>query len=181
MKQKEKIHVPKWLQNELHEKTEPLTDKIIAAYQKEGLGFSRFSLQTLALDMAALGYFHAIPNPPEERPEIPVTAHTEGKEEFTKGAWVIEIPVISDDITSWVTRSVEDKEGRRVALVYGDKKEEAEANAILISEAKNMYEAIKMELWAIENGELEAQRQGKPRHTTRIETLRSIINRINKH
>ena len=83
----EKIHVPRWLQNELHEKTEPKTDKIIAAYQKEGLGFSRFSLQTLALEMAAMGYFHANPNPPEEKPtpqedstiEVLQDKHTKGE------------------------------------------------------------------------------------------------------
>lgn len=66
----EKISVPKWLQNELHEKIEPYIERIIEAYKKEGIGFSRFSLNNIALHAAVQGYYHAIPNPPENKEEV---------------------------------------------------------------------------------------------------------------
>jgi hypothetical protein len=59
----EKREVPKEIQNALHKKTEPFIDKMIEAYKKEGIGFSRYSLQEIGIQCAAIGYYESADNP----------------------------------------------------------------------------------------------------------------------
>lgn len=58
----EQREVPKRLQNELFDKTKPFIEKIIAAHQKEQIGFSKFSLDNIALQAACIGYYHLSDN-----------------------------------------------------------------------------------------------------------------------
>lgn len=108
-------------------------------------------------------------------------ATTEKKELFTAGEWKV------DNLTS-----VRLNEYIRIDQVLEldkcislrdyerfDKEGEAEANLSLIAESKNMYYALKMILWDMENGEAEAQKQGKPRFSEREGKIKEILNRIN--
>lgn len=67
MKNNKKISVPNWLQNELFEKTKVYIELLIELHKKENIGFSKFSLDNIALHSAVMGYYHANPNPTEEK------------------------------------------------------------------------------------------------------------------
>lgn len=68
-----KREVPKQLQNELYDKVEPYIERIIAAYEKEGLGFSRFSLKSIGMECAAIGYYHeADKDQPQDTTVVPI-------------------------------------------------------------------------------------------------------------
>lgn len=60
----------------------------------------------------------------------------------------------------------------------------AGTKAQLIVTAVNNYsqlvEALKIALWAEENGEYEAQKQGKPRLMERLELYRNLLSKIEK-
>lgn len=62
---------------------------------------------------------------------------------------------------------------------YHYSQEESEANAAYIVKAVNAYQShldlLKMVLWDMDNGEAEAQRQGKPRYITRKERIEAAI------
>lgn len=53
--------------------------------------------------------------------------------------------------------------------------DESEANAKLIAAAPELLEAVEVALWDLENGEAEAQKQGKPRLAERLEIFRAAI------
>lgn len=80
----DKKHVPRWLQNELYDLSMPYVDKMIEAHKKEGIGFSRFSLQSMGEQLICMGYFHANPTPPEEKPtpDSKEGLHTQGEKWF---------------------------------------------------------------------------------------------------
>lgn len=150
----EKISVPKWLQNELHEKTEPYIDRMIEAYKKEGIGFSRFSLNTIALHSAVVGYYHAVPNPPAEH--TPLLNEQEDKKEvssvgYTGGEW---------KVINWgQIAQIRDSDHNEICVCgYGDRDngipdEETTANANRIVTCVNGYDILKaeMESWKKEN------------------------------
>lgn len=73
-----KKHVPRWLQNELYKISEPVMDKFIESHKE--IGFNRFGLQSIAEQLVCHGYFHANPNPPEDKPTPqPVQSLNEGE------------------------------------------------------------------------------------------------------
>ena len=142
-KEQEKKHVPRWLQNELYELSMPYVDRVIEAYNKEGIGFSRFSLQSMGEQLISMGYFHAIPNPPEEKPKEQETKeglHTQGEWKFNKhetgrycGDIDCEIGLGANGIMNI----------RTIAIVLKNAGEvESQANAELIVKAVNERQAL---------------------------------------
>jgi hypothetical protein len=73
-----KREVPKQVQNELFALSEPFIDKMIEAHKNEGLGFSRYSLQEIGIQCAAIGYYHcADKKTPQPTTEVKGVLHTE--------------------------------------------------------------------------------------------------------
>lgn len=97
---------------------------------------------------------------------------TERKELFTGGEWGTE---------SCLDGSIFIKSGEKYIASLetedGESTSETYANATLIIASKDMYIALKIVLWDMENGEAEAQRQGKPRYSERKEIILAAINK----
>lgn len=74
---KEKKHVPGWLQEELYAISKPMMEKFIASVEKGELTICRFFLQSTAKQIICAGYFHALPNPPEDKPSVPIATEIE--------------------------------------------------------------------------------------------------------
>jgi hypothetical protein len=141
---REKREVPKHIQNELHAKTEPYIDKMIEAYKREGMDICRFSLQSMGLQCAAIGYYHLAdqqqPTPIEVlgkddssiSQSLPSNIDDDtfnpvpDSEAFTPGEWQIYCSVIA------VNNGYDD-----VCEVYSTK------DRNLIAQAKNMHRLLK--------------------------------------
>ena len=99
----------------------------------------------------------------------------------TKGTFVIQ----ERDNGVFIESEWQDGEERlavTVTKMYGNEDID-KADAEYICKAVNSYEdllnACKMELWAIENGESAAQKEGKPRLSERLEILKTLIQKLN--
>ena len=64
-----KREVPKQLQNEFFNLSDPFVEKMIAAHQRENLGWSRYSLKELAIQCVAIGYYHLADQAPALKAE----------------------------------------------------------------------------------------------------------------
>lgn len=75
----ERREVPKPLQNEFYALSNPFTEKMIDAYFKAGLGWSRDALNEFAIQCVAMGYYHCADK--AEHPTAP-TVGLEKKEDW---------------------------------------------------------------------------------------------------
>jgi hypothetical protein len=97
----------------------------------------------------------------------------------TEGDFKISYILGADQETQII--SIENNQGDTVAEFGNEGDIQAEHYAQLFCTAVNnhkaLIDAVKMELWAIKNGEAEAQKQGRPRMITRIEILEELLKR----
>lgn len=112
----------------------------------------------------------AIANKKNLPPHIDEASTSREENGFTPGEWKI----VKRDNDLFPYKRLVRSEGKLCAVVEGDTPEEAEANASLICEAKNMYYALKELLDSAEdmNGKLTSY--GNPS----IERAKAIIQRI---
>ncbi|MES2287353.1 MAG: hypothetical protein V4547_16795 [Bacteroidota bacterium] len=116
-------------------------------------------------------------NLPTEHP----TPTTEGENE------VLQLEIMGRQVNGNYQRGLwhKNKSGDKVAAVYGDTEKEAEQFANRIVNCVNNFdavvEALKMVMWDMENGEAEAQKQGKPRYSERKEIISNLLSTINQN
>lgn len=65
----------------------------------------------------------------------------------------------------------------RCNIGFDTNKEQARANAHLIAAAPELLQACIEALWHEENGEVAAQRQGRPRYSQRVEMYKAAIHK----
>ena len=76
---------------------------------------------------------------------------------------------------NWKLQHQEILSGNKNIATVSMNQNEFKDNANLISASPDMYEALKVALWDIENGEVEAQWQGKPRLIERLSIYKKAL------